>query len=31
MFVVDGEWVTDPAAAERRPDGFGRENAVLRL
>jgi Glycogen recognition site of AMP-activated protein kinase len=31
MFVVDGEWVTDPAAAERRPDGFGRDNAVLRL
>jgi hypothetical protein len=31
MFVVDGEWVTDPAAAELRPDGFGRTNAVLRL
>jgi hypothetical protein len=31
MFVVDGQWVTDPAAAERRPDGFGRTNAVLRL
>jgi hypothetical protein len=31
MFVVDGQWVTDPAAAERRPDGFGRDNAVLRL
>jgi hypothetical protein len=31
MFVVDGEWVTDPAAPERRPDGFGRDNAVLRL
>ncbi len=31
MFVVDGRWVTDPTAAERRPDGFGRENAVLRL
>jgi hypothetical protein len=31
MFVVDGAWVTDPAAAERRPDGFGRNNAVLRL
>src|SRR5262245_33914454 len=27
MFIVDGEWVTDPAAAERRPDGFGRTNA----
>ncbi len=31
MFVVDGEWVTDPAAAERRPDGYGRTNAILRL
>jgi hypothetical protein len=31
MFVVDGKWVTDPAAAELRPDGFGRTNAVLRL
>jgi 1,4-alpha-glucan branching enzyme len=31
MFVVDGAWVTDPRAAERRPDGFGRQNAVLRL
>jgi hypothetical protein len=31
MFNVDGRWVTDPAAAERRPDGFGRENGVLRL
>jgi hypothetical protein len=31
MFVVDGQWVTDPAATERRPDGFGRDNAVLRL
>jgi 1,4-alpha-glucan branching enzyme len=31
MFVVDGRWVTDPAAAERRADGFGRENALLRL
>jgi hypothetical protein len=31
MFVVDGEWVTDPSAAEVRPDGFGRSNAVLRL
>jgi hypothetical protein len=31
MFVVDGEWVTDPTAAELRPDGFGRTNAVLRL
>jgi hypothetical protein len=31
MFVVDGRWVTDPAAEARRPDGFGRENALLRL
>jgi hypothetical protein len=31
MFVVDGHWVTDPAADERRPDGFGRQNALLRL
>jgi hypothetical protein len=31
MFVVDGEWVTDPAASELRDDGFGRANAVLRL
>lgn len=31
MFVVDGQWLTDPAAAERRPDGFGRVNGVLRL
>jgi hypothetical protein len=31
MFIVDGRWVTDPAAEERRPDGFGRQNALLRL
>ena len=31
MFVVDGKWITDPAASELRPDGFGRTNAVLRL
>jgi hypothetical protein len=31
MFVVDGVWMTDPAASERRPDGFGRQNALLRL
>lgn len=31
MFIVDGQWLTDPAAAERRPDGFGRVNGVLRL
>lgn len=29
-FVVDGEWVEDPAA-EARPDGFGNRNSVLRL
>ena len=31
MFLVDGKWMTDPAAAETRPDGFGRANAILRL
>jgi hypothetical protein len=31
MFLVDGRWMTDPAAIETRPDGFGRANAVLRL
>lgn len=31
MFLVDGEWVTDPSAAATRPDGFGRRNGVLRL
>ena len=31
MFVVDGQWVTDPAAEERRDDGFGRQNSLLRL
>jgi hypothetical protein len=31
MFLVDGKWMADPAAAEVRPDGFGRANAVLRL
>jgi hypothetical protein len=30
QFLVDGrQWVTDPAAAVVRPDGFGRANAVL--
>jgi hypothetical protein len=31
MFVVDGAWVTDPAARARAADGFGGENAVLDL
>jgi 1,4-alpha-glucan branching enzyme len=31
MFVVDGEWVTDPAAPVTRDDGFGHRNAVLDL
>jgi len=31
-FLVDGrEWIADPFAEVRRPDGFGRENAVLNL
>lgn len=30
MFWVDGEWVADPGA-ERRPDGFGQQNSLLRL
>lgn len=28
-FVVDGEWVDDPQAAENLPNGFDGENAVL--
>ena len=28
-FVVDGEWVDDPAAAELIPNPFGTANAVL--
>jgi hypothetical protein len=31
MFLVDGQWKTDPTAVEVRPDGFGRANAILRL
>lgn len=31
MFVVDGEWVTDPAATATLDDGFGHRNAVLDL
>ena len=30
QFLVNGKtWVTDPNAATHRPDGFGRENAVM--
>lgn len=32
IFLVDGrQWVADPTAVIRRPDGFGRENAVMDL
>ncbi len=31
MFVVDGNWVTDPAAPASVDDGFGGRNAVLDL
>jgi hypothetical protein len=32
QFLVDGRrWVTDPAAAVVRPDGFGQMNAVLEV
>ena len=31
MFVVDGQWVTDPAAVTTIDDGFGNRNAVLSL
>ena len=31
MFVVDGKWISDPSAGERRDDGFGRQNSLLRL
>ncbi len=32
VFLVDGrEWLTDPRAVAHRPDGFGRENAVIEL
>lgn len=30
-FVVDGEWVDDPAAAELIPNPFGSANAVLEV
>ena len=32
LFLVDGrQWMVDPGALARRPDGFGRENAVIEL
>lgn len=31
MFVVDGQWVPDPSAPARIPDGFGRTNSLLSL
>lgn len=32
LFLVDGRrWTTDPKATLRRPDGFGRSNAVLEI
>jgi hypothetical protein len=31
MFVVDGQWVTDPQAPASADDGFGGKNAVLQL
>ncbi len=32
LFLVDGrEWVTDPHATARRPDGFGNLNSVINL
>jgi hypothetical protein len=31
MFVVDGQWVTDPQAPASVDDGFGGRNAVLQL
>jgi len=31
MFVVDGQWVTDPSATFVRDDGFGNRNAVLEI
>ena len=30
-FVVDGEWRTDPSAAEQRPNQFGSMNSVVRV
>jgi len=31
MFLVDGTWVRDPQVSDSRPDGFGRQNSLLRL
>lgn len=32
MFVIDGQrWVTDPYAVNHRDDGFGNQNAILRI
>lgn len=32
IFLVDGrQWVADPRAGVRRPDGFGHENAVIEI
>ena len=31
MFVVDGDWVTDPHAMGYQDDGFGNKNAILVL
>jgi hypothetical protein len=31
MFLVDGQWVTDPTARVVRDDGFGNRNAVLEI
>jgi hypothetical protein len=30
-FVVDGQWVEDPAAESWRDDGFGGRNAIVRI
>jgi 1,4-alpha-glucan branching enzyme len=30
-FIVDGEWHTDPAAPEQRPNEFGSMNSVIHV
>lgn len=30
-FIVDGEWQTDPAAQEQRPNEFGSLNSVIHI